>query len=124
MKRGYDLGAFKKKEKLEPLPFMIGAVAGVGLWYLLKTFVKEPVSVPIGLPSQYANLDAVAVRLDELKTLYRSGRLTPEQAISATSDLITEARKFRADQEKMTGVVNSIASFQTEIREFMGTPAV
>lgn len=120
MKREYGIGAAKKKKgQLQPMSFLLGAGVGVGVWYLLKMFAKQPVGGALPAASEYANTDAVASRLDELKTLYRSGRLTPAQALGATDVLIAEARKFVIPEaEKVAEVVSSIQSFQSDIRQF------
>lgn len=123
MNKKYELGAAKKKQQLNPLLFLLGAGAGVGLWYFLKNVAKTPVvSLPAAQPSLYANLAAVATRLDELKTLYRSGRLTPEQALVAADALIPEARKFLVPEgDQVSRLVDQILKFETEIKEYIQT---
>lgn len=112
-----SMGKFTKKKPLNPLLFLVGAGVGVGVWYLLKNIATAP-GATAAFP--YANLAAVAARLDELKTLYRSGRLTPEQALEVSSILVGEARKFVVPEGgKVNQVVDDILSFETEIQDFI-----
>lgn len=131
------LGRVEKATGLNPWWFLIGAGVGVGAWYLLKNTVALPGSTPSAptstagqtvaapmpktvSPSKYQNLQAVAIRLDELKTLYRSGRLTPEQAIAECEVLIAVANGFRSqDAERANEVVMSILAFEAEIQDFI-----
>lgn len=128
------LGKTQKATGLNPWWFLLGAGVGAGAWYLLKNTVAVPGSVvtsnvgqtiaapmpTVASPSRYVNLQAVAVRLDELKTLYRSGRLTPQQAIAECEALIAVANGFRSQEgERANEVVTSILAFEAEIQDFI-----
>jgi hypothetical protein len=101
----------------------------VGLWYLIKNAaageqgpgqtVAAPMP-PLTPPSRYGNLQAVAVRLDQVKTLYRSGQLTPQQAIAESEGLITAANGFSLQEgERVSEVVAAILSFVAEVEGFI-----
>lgn len=125
---GQKLGQQTEPGKINPLWFVVGAGAGVGLWYLVSQLGKKPDSTvdtvaapmpPLTPPSRYGNLQAVAVRLDQLKTIYRSGQVSPEQALAEAESLITAANNFHSEGERVGEVVMPILDFKAEIEDFI-----
>lgn len=123
------LGQQQEKGGINPLWFVLGAGAGVGLWYLLKDLGRKPdstvdtIAAPMPAltpPSRYGNLQAVAVRLDQLKTLYRSGQVSPEQAIAEADTLIAAANSFSLQEGERVGeVLVPIMDFKAQIEDFI-----
>lgn len=122
------LGQQQEKSGINPLWFVLGAGAGVGLWYLLKDLGRKPDSTvdtvaapmpPLTPPSRYGNLQAIAVRLDQLKTLYRSGQVSSEQAIAEIDSLITAAYGFPQEGERVNEVVGPLMDFKAQIEDFI-----
>lgn len=118
----------QKNSGFSPLWFVLGAGAGVGLWYLLTSMgPKEPirgqtVAAPLPSltpPSRYGNLEAIAVRLDQLKTLYRSGRINPQQALAEAEGLITAANSFSQEGERVNEIIVPILAFKAEIEDLI-----
>lgn len=122
-----SLGQAEGSTGLNPWWFVAGGAAGVGLWYLLKNAVADgpgqTVAAPmptIASPSRYVNLQSVALRLDQVKTLYRSGQLTPIQAIAESEGLITAANSFSLQEgERVSEVVAAILAFEAEVEDFI-----
>jgi hypothetical protein len=124
-----NLGQQEEKRGINPLWFVLGAGAGVGLWYLLKDLGRKPdstvdtVAAPMPSltpPSRYGNLQAVAVRLDQLKTLYRSGQVNPQQAIAEIDSLISAAYGFSSEEgERVNEVVGPLMDFKAQIEDFI-----
>jgi hypothetical protein len=126
---GQKLGQRNEKRGINPLWFALGAGAGVGLWYLLKDLGRKPDSTvdtiaapmpPLTPPSRYGNLQAIAVRLDQLKTLYRSGQVSSEQAIAEIDSLISAAYGFSSEEgERVNEVVGPLMDFKAQIEDFI-----
>lgn len=118
----------KTDEKMSPGWFLGGLAAGVGAWFLYKGLMtrRSPVGGTVAAPmpgmvppGSYPSLDAVAVRLDELKTLYRSGRLTPDQAGSELDRLAAAANGFSlAEGERVNEVLAAIDAFRAQIEDY------
>lgn len=122
------LGQIEAATGLNPWWFVIGAGAGIGLYYLLKdgTAAKGPGQTvaapmpPLTPPSRYGNLQAVAVRLDQIKTLYRSDKLKPQQAIAESEGLIAAANSFSLQEgERVSEVVAAVLAFEAEVEDFI-----
>lgn len=124
------LGQQGEKGGINPLWFVLGAGAGVGLWYLIKSMGAkdqvgpgQTVAAPMPAvtpPSRYGNLQAIAVRLDQVKTLYRSGQLSPEQALAEAENLITAANSFSLQEgERVNEVIFPILQFKAEVEDFI-----
>lgn len=122
------LGQIEKATGMNPWWFLIGAGVGAGLWYVLT---KKPTPTPAGQesiapvptiapPSRFADLQSVANRLDQLKTLYRMDKVTVEQALAETDGLLQAANNFSLQEgERVPEVVSAIMSFQDELRDFI-----
>lgn len=119
----------KDDDKIDPVWFLGGIAAGIGGWFLYKhvltsrTPVGETVAAPMpGMvpPGSFPSLAAVAARLDDVKTLYRSGRLTPEQALAELGRLESAAGGFSlAEGERVDDVRALIYAFRAQIEEFV-----
>lgn len=124
-----SLGASKDEKGINPMWFVLGGAAGVGLWYLLKNAggktggPGQTVAAPmpaIASPSRFADLQSVALRLDQVKTLYRSGYLSPEQAYAESEGLIAAANSFLSEEgERVSEVIAAILSFEVQIEDYM-----
>lgn len=122
------LGARGDDEGIIPIWFVLGGAAGVGIWYLFKNMgtpggpgvtVAAPMPT-IAPPSRFANLQSIALRLDQLKTLYRSGYLSPEQAIAESEGLIGAANSFSLQEgERVNEIVPSILAFEVEVEDYI-----
>ena len=105
----------------------LGIASGVGLWFALKPETKRGPGVTkadempkVASPSRFANLDSVALRLDQVRTLYRSGRLTPIQTLAETEGLLTAANSFTtAEGEMASEVYGRISLFQAEVQDYI-----
>ena len=74
---------------------------------------------PLTPPSRYGNLQAIAVRLDQLKTLYRSGQVNPQQVIAEIDSLISAAYNFPDEGERVNEVVGPLMDFKAQIEDFI-----
>ena len=105
----------------------LGIASGVGLWFAFNPALKRRPGVTkaaempvIASPSRFANLDSVELRLDQVRTLYRSGRLTPIQTLSETEGLLTAANSFStAEGERASEVYGRISLFQAEVQDYI-----
>jgi hypothetical protein len=121
------MGAPKVSADNTFLWIFFGGVAGLGLWLLLKPKAKpgetQAADMPEGLPSEFQSVGAVATALDDLKTLYRSGRLNPEQAlgeISRLSGTLTSLQQQGVgDSASAQEVFRQLANLEADVREFM-----
>lgn len=109
------------------ISWALGIASGVGLWFVLRPAVKKGPGVTkagempvIASPARFANLDSVALRLDQVKTLYRSGRLTPVQAVAEAEGLMTAANSFSTvEGERASEVYGRISLFQAEVQDYL-----
>jgi hypothetical protein len=110
------------------LSWALGLAGGVGLWYLLRPSPAKsgpgmtyPMALPpTASPARFANLASVEIRLDQVKTLYRGGYLTPVQALSEVKGLAAAANSFTtSDGERASEVYAKAISFQAEIEDYM-----
>lgn len=140
MKMGCDcrkgrMGQAGADGSFNPLWFLLGGVAGIGIWQLIKGAVtgapggpgvtEAAPLPPVASPSRYANLDSVALRLDQVKTLYRSGQMSPEQALAETEALTSAAYNFSVQEgERVNEVVAPIMAFQDQVREYVRTKPI
>lgn len=119
-----------QKSGINPWWFLAGAGAGVGLWYFFSRTVTPKMApagqesiapVPqVAAPSGFGSLQAVAQRLDQLKTLYRMDKVTVEEAFAETNGLIEAANGFSLQEgERVPEVVSAIMSFQNELQDFI-----
>lgn len=126
------LGQIQKATGMNPWWFLAGSVAGVGLWYVLKDAVasapqpsragQESVlpPPPIAAPSGYANIDAVAQRLNDVETQYHMGHFTPEQVLMELDNLVTAAKTFTVyDSARVSQVLRDIADFRDKVNDFI-----
>lgn len=110
------------------LPWILGIASGIGLWFLLRPKPKLiPVGVtqaapmpPIASPARFANLESIAIRLDQVKTLYRSGAMTPEQALAEAGGLAAAANAFSSSYGEAASVVyGDVTAFQSQVLDFI-----
>jgi hypothetical protein len=124
-----ELGQQQEKSRINPVWFLVGAGAGVGLWFLLKSAVRgvpdstvDTVAAPmppLTPPARYGNLQAVAIRLDQLKTLYRSGQVNPQQALAEVNSLIAAANSFSQEGARFNEVMEPLTDFKAQILDFI-----
>lgn len=124
-----ELGQKQGKAGVNPVWFLLGAGTGVGLWFLLKDLVRkapdstvDTVAAPMPAltpPSRYGNLQAVAVRLDQLKTLYRSGQVNPQQALAEVDSLMAAANTFSQEGARFNEVMTPLVDFKAQILDFI-----
>lgn len=124
--RGRGLGEKKETPGFNPLWFLAGGVVGAGLWMLFSKATAPVGQTQAALlptvapPSRFANLESVAIRLDQVKTLYRSGRLSPEQALAELEGLSAAANSFSAARgEAVSDVIAAIETLKDEIRNYI-----
>lgn len=126
------LGQINKATGMNPLWFLAGSIAGVGLWYLLKeagTPASKPSTAgqesimappPIAAPSAYANIAAVAQRLNDVETQYHMGHFTPEQVLVELDNLTTAAKTFTVyDSARVSQVLADIAYLRDKVNDFI-----
>jgi hypothetical protein len=110
---------------------LLGAGAGLGLWWLLRPKSTVPpagttqvLPVPSNQPPvAFANLGAVSSRFDDLRDIYHMGRLTPQQALAqvdALSDAVWELdRRGVGDPQGAQELLDRLESFRAEIVDFI-----
>lgn len=129
---GQSLGQTEGRGGIDPLWFVLGGIAGIGIWQLIRGSVMAAPAGPgrtqaaplpqVAPSSRYASLDSVALRLDQVKTLYRSGQMSPEQALAETEALTSAAYNFSLQEgERVSEVVAPILAFQDQVREYIRT---
>jgi len=126
------LGQIQKATGMNPWWFLAGSVAGVGLWYILKdaaaatlppsTAGQESVlpPPPIATPSAYANIAAVAQRLNDVETQYHMGHFTPEQVLAELDNLTAAAKTFTVyDTARVSQILADIANLRDKVNDFI-----
>lgn len=106
------LGEKKSDGSLGGLLVYGGAVGGVILANLLAprpgtTRARE--MPPVQLPESFPNLRAVALRFDEVKTLYRAGRLGFQETRDQIAALIDAAFRLETQGKAEAGPVADLA---------------
>jgi hypothetical protein len=123
------LGQIEKATGMNPWWFLAGSVVGVSLWYVfqnsnsvLTPAGKESVMAPppIAAPSAYANIAAVAQRLNDVETQYHMGHFTPEQVLTELDSLTTTAKTFTVyDSARVSQVLTDISSLRDKVNDFI-----
>lgn len=119
----------EKKTLESAVGFLVGAGVGIGAYLIFfgrKANAAAPAPgmtvaapmPPIASPARYADLASVASRLDQLKTLFRSDRMTPEQTITELDGLAAAANAFK-DQPGAQDVLANISDFKAQIEDYV-----
>ena len=119
-----------ENEETSVWPWVIGIASGVGLWFLLRPKPKTKADMPgvtqaapmptVASPARFADLTSVALRLDQVKTLYRSGRFSPEQALAEAGGLAAAANSFSLSEgEVASEVYAKITAFENEVTDYI-----
>lgn len=121
--------------------FVLGGL-GLGAYYLLfrpkpappartstpgQTVAKEPASTLAPAPSSFKTLAEVQKRFDEVRELYRMGRLAPEEAQEQALELFDVATDMASAGTAPTGEAlalgEQISVFLEGIEEYLALPA-
>ncbi len=111
---------------------LVGGAVGWGLYMLLKPKpTPEPAPgatraappAPIAPPSRYADLVSVDARFGQVRELYTTGRLGPEQAIMELDGLVAAANTFgtksAADALEANALIERIAAFRRGVEDYI-----
>ncbi len=114
-------------------PSAEGALWGIGVYgavfALYMLFKPEPgttqaADMPSAEgPTSFGNLGAVASRFDEVKTLYRAGRFTPQQTLDEVDRLTGQVAALRSAGVAPAGdadrLLTTMGEFANDVVEFM-----
>lgn len=126
--KDYGIGQRRKQEGPGSfLWFALGGAAGIGLYFLLRPRAASAKGMtevmpvpPTGAPSSYGSLKDVDKRFAEVRDLYHTARLTPEQAIAQIDELTRSAQSFASqDPGESNRIVADLTDFRAQIVDFM-----
>lgn len=125
------LGQIEKATGMNPWWFLIGAAAGVGAYYVFRQAAAAQVAIPPGqesimappplqAPAAYANIEAVAKRLNDVETQYHMGHFTPEQVLTELDSLTTAAKTFTVyDSARVSQILTDISNLRDKVNDFI-----